>query len=228
MKIARLLALSITVVVIFALGMHITFSSPQQQDTLEIAAPPVGLTGFEFVAQIDQNNLDLNIYGYITHVGGLNANALFVDGTSPIERSEATAYLTMQATGEIYARSVLESIFSTSARSLSLLIFYNETPSASFDDPASFSTGTHIATYSLRLQNILNVQSTDVGIVDSNGDTVQTHSASFTLGENTLQFGHLGVSSQIEAFGQGFRASEEPLVVRLLIAGHTTVINLGE
>jgi hypothetical protein len=227
MKIARLFFLTIAVVFIFALGMRITLSSPQQQNVVEIAAAPVGQTAFEFVAQIDQSGFDLNIYGYVTHVSGIDASVLFAEGTSPAERNESDAYLTMQATGTIYARSVLQSIFNTNAQ-LTLTIYYNETPAASFDDPASFAAGTPVATYTLRLQNILNVQSPDVGIANSGGDSVQTFSEAFTLNEYTLQFGRVGMVSRLSAFGQGFRQSEEPLAVRLLTAGNSIVSNSGQ
>ena len=75
----------------------------------------------------------------------------------------------------------------------------------------------------LRLQNILNVQSPDVGIANSNGESVQTDAAGFTLNGQTLQFGHIGMTSHLYAFGQGFRQSVEPLAVRLLTAGNAIV-----
>lgn len=194
MKIARFFVLSIAAITLFVLGMQSTFSSPQQQNVTEIAVPPVGQTAFEFVAQIDQSNFDLSIYGYLTHVGGIDASQLFVEGTSPAERNESAAYLTMHATGSIYSRSVLQSIFDTNA-SLTLTIYYNETPAASFDDPASFAAGTPVATYTLRLQNILSVQSPDVGIANSNGESVQSSATAFTLGGQELRFGRIGIQT---------------------------------
>lgn len=227
MKIARLLVLSAVAVVIFALGLQVTFSSPQMQTTTEIAIPIAGQTAYEFVSQIDQSGFDLSIYGYLTHVNGISADELFVAGTSPAERSEAAAHLTMHATGSIYARSILQPIFNTNAQ-LTLTIYYNETSAASFEDPASFAAGTPIATYTVQLQNILAVQSPDVGIANSNGDSVQTDSTAFTLNGTELRFGRVGMTAHLNAFGQGFRQSEEPLAVRLITAGNAVVTSWGQ
>ncbi|MFN8376319.1 MAG: hypothetical protein U0694_26040 [Anaerolineae bacterium] len=227
MKLARLTILLAAVVLIFALGLQITLSSPQEQTAAEIGIPSVGQTAYEFIAQIDQSGFDLTISGYLTHVGGIAADSLFVAGTNPAERSEASAYLTMQATGSIYARSVLQSIFDTNA-SLTLTIYYHETPGASFDDLASFAAGTPVAVYTVRLQNILNVQSPDVGIANSNGESVQSESTPFSLNGQDVRFGRVGMTTHLSAFGQGFRQSVEPLAVRLLTAGNAVVTNWGE
>ena len=187
-----------------------------------LAAPPSGQAAFEFVSQIDQSNFDLVISGYLTHVNGVSSDALFVEGTNPAERNEAVAYFTFQATGSIYSRSVLESIFNTNAQ-MTLTIYYHETPAATFADTTTFAAGTPVATYSIRLQNILNVQSPDVGIALSAGDGIQTESVPFQLNGQETQFGQVDMTLRFNAFGQGFRQSIEPLVVRLLTAGNAVV-----
>lgn len=227
MKITRFWILFVVAISIFALGLQITFSSPHQQTTAEIAIPSVGQTAYEFVAQIDQSGFDLIIYGYLTHVNGISSDALFVAGTDPAERGEAAAHLTMHATGSIYSRSILQPIFNTNA-DLTLTIYYNETPATSFEDAASFAAGTPIATYTVRLQNILNVQSPDVGIANSNGESVQTDSTAFTINGQEVRFGRVGMMSRMNAFGQGFRQSVEPLAVRLITAGNSIVTNWGQ
>jgi hypothetical protein len=223
MRPGRFLLLSIVTVGIFIWGLQIALSSPQPQNATEIANPAAGQTAFEFVTQIDQNGFDLSIYGYLTQVNGLVGDALFVEGTDPAGRGEAAAFLTMQATGTINARSILQPIFNTNA-DVTLTIYANETPAASFEDPASFAAGSPIASYTVRLQNILNVQAPDVGIANSTGESVQSDSTPFTLNGQEMQFGHNGMIVRLNAFGQGFRQSVEPLSVRLITAGNAIVV----
>lgn len=220
MKTVRpLLLLSLIGVAVFLVGLSITQSAPPSQTTGALAAPPTGQTAYEFVAQIDQSNLDLTIYGYLTDISGLSSDALFTKDTNPAQRGESSAFFTLQATGKIYARSVLQSIFDTNA-DLTLTVYYNETPGAAFDKPASFAAGVPVAVYDVSLQNILNVQSPDVGIANSNGDSVQTASTPFTFNGQQMTFGQVGLAQHMNAFGQGFRQSQVPLAVRLLTAGN--------
>jgi hypothetical protein len=227
MKIARFLVFFIVAIAIFILSLQIAFSSPSQQTAAEIANPAAGQTAYEFVAQIDQTGFDLTIYGYLTQVNGLVGDALFVEGTDPAGRGEASAYLTMQATGTLNARSILQPIFATNAE-LTLTIYYNNSPAASFEDSASFAAGTPVATSTIRLQNILNVQAPDLGIANSTGESVQTESTPFSLNGRDVQFGRVGMTARLNAFGQGFRQSEEPLSVRLITAGNAIVIGQGQ
>jgi hypothetical protein len=55
--------------------------------------------------------------------------------------------------------------FFSSVVSASLTFYYNETPTgATFEDAASFAQGTPIATMTLRLHSILNLQAPDIGV----------------------------------------------------------------
>src|SRR5262245_18990485 len=121
--------LMLILLILVTLGLSSVWSSPDRQTSAALAAPPTGQTAYEYVSQIDQSGQDLSIYGYLTHVNGTSSDALVVEGTDPAGRSEATSFFTIRATGSIYARSVLQTIFDTDA-SLTLNIYYNESPAA--------------------------------------------------------------------------------------------------
>jgi hypothetical protein len=95
--------------------------------------------------------------------------------------------------------------------SASLTFYYSETPAgATFEDPASFAQGTPIATMTLRLHGILNVQEPNIGVLMTTADATQDSATPFTLNGQPFQFGHEGLLSRITLFGQGFRSSPEP------------------
>lgn len=213
-------------VVIFVAGAGLSrIASPTeaQEGPLALGGGSAGQTSFEFVAKIAQNNADLNVFGYLTYVKGTTVDALFVEGTNPIERSENEAYLTFMATGSLYSRSVLQPIFNTNSN-LTMTIYYNAVPGATFDDPASFADGEAVATLTVRLHTILNAQATDVGIAMVSGESSQSESPTFSFLGQDAQFGQAGMTRRFSVFGQGFRRSLEPLVVELFVAGDAVVI----
>lgn len=189
-----------------------------------IGMPRPGQNALEFIGRIDQTGFSVNAYGYITGVAGIPSEALFASGTNAFARDAIAARLTFTATGTGNSRATYEGIFVNTATGV-LTIYQSETTvGASFDDPASFAQGTPIATFELNLQTILNVQEPNVGVLYAPADAVQTSATSFTLDGATYTLGQNDAAYRMTLFGQGFRASEEPLAAHYNFGAHAVLL----
>ena len=216
---------SFYLLVVIALGLVLGVAQAQSSPT-EIGVAFAGQNGIEFIGRIDQTLFNLTSYGYITYLGEMPGNLLFSPETLAMFRSENSARFTFMATGTADGRSNYENIFAATT-SATFNIYYNETPAnASFDDPASFTTGTLVATFEGRLYSMLNVQEPNIGVLLVHSDTVQTEAVPFTLAGESYQLGHPDQLARFTLFGQGFRSSTEPLAAHYHVAGD--VVSAGD
>lgn len=180
---------------------------------------PDGANALEFIARSDQDGMTVTHYGYLTHVSDLPDESLF---SNPAVRTEATARFTFSATTKLTARHLLGNIIATAAAG-KMTIYFNQVPGADFTNPASFSNGQPIATFSVRFQNILNVQSPDLGESTAVADLVQLQARSFTLDGRHLRLGQQELRARLFATGQGTRTQVDPPKSSFLLAGNITV-----
>lgn len=200
------------------------FPSADAQTTTEIGIAPTGQNAMELVGQIDQTGFTVTAYGYVTWANNLVSDLLFTEGTIPLNRTEGAARLTFMGTGTSNARSVHENIFASSVDA-TLTFYWNETPSGiSWTDPNSFGTGVPIASFTARLQSILNVQEPNVGVLMVFTDATQDSATPFTVNAQSYQLGHVGLVQRFTLFGQGYRSSEEPLAANYRFGGNTVVV----
>jgi hypothetical protein len=183
--------------------------------------PAPGQTAFELLGRVDQQGFDFVVYGYLTFVHGLPYAAIF---SNPAQTSEATARLTFSGSASAVARTQLRNVIVIDAVG-SLTVYANDTPGASFDDPASFTDGTPAARFDLRIQNVLNVIAPNQGLSSLWADLTQTHARSFPVDGARHQLGKVGLRGRLEAIGQGTRLEPTTPVVELDLAG--SVVYLG-
>lgn len=196
----------------------------QDPDPQEVGVAPPGQNVIEITGQIDQSLFTLTSYGYVTHIAGIPDELLFAEGTSPLMRDASNARFTFWGQGQSTGRSVHENIFASSVDS-SLEFYYSETPvGASFDDPDSFAAGTNIANLSARLYSVLNVQEPDIGVLMVVSDATQDTAVSFTLEDQEYTLGHEGLLHRFTLFGQGFRASTDPLAAQYFFGGYGVLV----
>jgi hypothetical protein len=194
------------------------------QSGTEVGVASNGLNSLELIGRIDQQLFNSITYGYVTHVSGLAPELLFSAETDPLLRGEATARITFYGTGNSTTRSVYENIFASSVP-LELTFYYSEAPvAASFDNPESFQAGTPIAVQTIRMQTLLNVQEPNVGVLMGDGEGIQSQTVAFTLSGTSYSLGHNGMVQEFNLFGQGFRASENPLAANYIYGGNATVV----
>lgn len=192
----------------------------QGETAREIGVGERGTNLYQFAGQIEQDGFEFTGFGYIYDVQGMDPSELFDD---PINTSEKTARITYHATATLTSRAIVtdatRGVFALDSAGI-ITFYYQETPSASFDDPDSFANGIPIATATLRMQDILNVQSPNRGVAVGHGDFTITSVESFTFGEETVRFGRPGAVQRISTFGEGLRT--DPITPRstVLLAGN--------
>ena len=182
---------------------------------------PEGQTAFEFLGRSDQAGPQVTHYGYLTHVFGLSDDQLFA-AADP--HNEATARLTFSAVTTIDGRYQHANIITTSAPG-EMTLYLNDNPQGDFANPASFSQGTPIATYSTRYHNVLNVQAPNQGATAASVELTQLSSAPFVLAGRRVRFGQPGLRARLTAHGSGTRTQPDPVSAFFLVGGHVVVID---
>jgi len=182
-----------------------------------LGAPRDGTNALEVFGTIVQDGITLTGYGYLTRVSGLRDQLLY-DGA----QSEAGARFTFAATARVSARQIRGSLFAVVAQG-DLEIFFSSVPGADFAQPASFTDGTLVASYSSRYRNVLTVVAPDQAITTVTGEIVQRQARRFRLAGRTLRLGRVGLGLRLEAQGPGVRT--DPAIPRAVfdVAGHVLV-----
>ncbi len=187
----------------------------------------------EFVGRASQNGFGISIAGYVTRVAGVPDADLFATA-DPLARNENTARITYSALTTISQSFMVlrqtPTLFDVNSAG-SLTFYFTAAPAArSFDTPSSFATGTPIASYSVRFQDVvaaLGGIDPNRGVVDGNGELCQISGGSFRLGGETHRLGHPGTQQNIFTHGWTTRTNPLPPQSQTQFGGHTTVIGDG-
>jgi hypothetical protein len=97
--------------------------------------------------------------------------------------------------------------------------YYQETPSASFDYPQSFASGTAVTSSSLHFQDVLSVQGPNHGLAVGNGEFTVLKAEPFTLGGESVRFGLAGKTYQVSTWGDAIRSDAIIPESSVLLAG---------
>jgi hypothetical protein len=193
------------------------------------AAPPQvgvalgGQNAFEFIGRIDQNGADFTGYGYLTQIKDLSYAQIY---TNPAAASEDTARFTYVATATLTSRAVLTDVFTIDSQGTITFYFNESPPDRSFDNSASFASGTPIATASIRYQDILLVQAPNKGLASGVSEATQLDATAFTLDGQSYQFGYPDLLYRYSTIGNGTRVDPGPPISYVLLAGNA--VTAGE
>lgn len=188
-------------------------------DASRVGVSHVGTSAVEFRARIQQSAGEAFIsYGYLTKVAGLRRSDLF-DGTP----SDATALFTAYATGHLVARTSDQSVHALDIAG-TLEVHQRKSAGASFGSPDSFRAGRRIATYRLRLQDVLTVFAPAKGLPTLAGDMRQTESRGLAAPLSGRTFGADGRRLRMAATGIGTLTNPVALDAELEIAGNWTSV----
>jgi hypothetical protein len=185
-----------------------------------VAETQPGTTAAEFRARFAQTGSTgehFTAYGYLTTADGATDDDLF-GGPS---LSDTTALLTAFAEGALVRRTVDQSVHSLDIEG-TLTIYQRAAPGASFDDPASFTDGTPVATFAITLQDIVTVFATGKGLPTLSGDMRQTQSGKLNGPGGGRNFGHVGAQSRLFATGIGTLLNPATFNSILEMAGNWT------
>jgi hypothetical protein len=186
-------------------------------------------SALEFVGQATQDGASISIVGYVTRIAGIADADLFAT-TNPLARNENTARITFSASTTISQSFVVvpqnPTMFDVNSAG-SLTFFFTDAPAPrSFGTPGSFSSGTPVATNSVRFQDVVaalgGIDPTR-GVVDGNGELCQTSATSFRIGGENRRLGKSGTQSTIFTHGWTTRTSPKPQS-QTQFGGHTTVL----
>lgn len=187
----------------------------------------------EFVGRATQNGPGISIVGYVTRVADTPEADLFAT-TNPLARSENTARITFTAKTTISQSFMVlpqsPTLFDVNSAG-TLTFFFTDSPGVrTFDPPVGFASGTPIAGYSVRFQDVvaaLGGIDPNRGVVDGNGELCQTSSSSFQLAGERRRLGHIGTQQSIFTHGWTTRTNPNPPQSQTQFGGHTTVIGDG-
>jgi hypothetical protein len=183
----------------------------------QVGVGTAGRNAFELIGRIDQDDVDFTGYGYLTYINGLNSADVF---TNPAYASEDTARFTYVATATLTSRAVLEEVFVLDSQGPITFYFTESPPYRDFDDPASFASGTPIATASMRYQDILLVQSPNKGLASGVSEMTQLDASTFSLNGQSYQFGQPSLLYRLSTIGNATRTNLDPLTSFVLLAGN--------
>ena len=187
----------------------------------QVGIAPVGRNASGLVGRIDQNGGSFLGYGFFTLISGLSQARLFSNQGNPL--SESTAHFTFYGTASLVQRSVMDNRVFVIDVGGTLGYYYQVSPSASFNDPASFARGMRVATSEFKLQDVLSTIAANEGVVALEGPVRQLSSRPFRHQGRLLRLGHRNLQTQLVATGRGTRTEPTTPVVRLSIAGSQVV-----
>lgn len=183
---------------------------------------------FEYVARGDQSGDSVTLYGYMTHVDGIEDSLLFapVVSSSQPPQGEANARLSFVSKMTFTSRIANGPIIS-STQDEEMTIYFTPLPQGrDFTKADTFSGGTPIAAFKSRVHNILNVQAPisvagpGRGITVANSESSQQSATAFTLDNRRYVFGQVGRQLNIFGTGQGALTGVNPFVANFLVAGY--------
>jgi len=204
------------------LGVTLLLILNRPLKSTEAASPQVGVgtaeqNAFEFIGRVDQDNLDFSGFGYLTYINGIGTAEIYAN---PLNPSEDTARFTYVATATLTSRAILSDVFVINAVG-TMTIYFDETPyGRSFDDAASFASGTPIATTSMRYHDVLLVQSPNKGLASGTMELTQLSASIFNLNGQDYQFGQPNQFYRLTSIGNATRTNTDPPVSFVLLAGN--------
>jgi hypothetical protein len=214
----RYLGLMVLVVLCITLLLIVSLQfRPAKAAPLQVGVGAAGQNAFEFIGQINQNDLNFTGFGYLTYIRDLNNAEIY---SNPANPSEDTARFTYVATATLTSRAILTDVFVIDSQGTITFYFTQSPPNRSFDNPASFAGGTPIATASMRYQDILLVQSTNKGLATGVSEVTQLNAPAFTLNGQSYQFGQSNLFYRLSTVGNGTRTNINPPISFVLLAGN--------
>jgi plastocyanin len=161
-----------------------------------------GNNALEYVGRLDQRGAELTMYGYLTHIAGLDDAQLFTD-PDPTKWNEGTARFTFFSNGKVTSRAlVVDQVIATTAEG-SARFFLNDNGGGSWEVPESFLSGTQIAGANVRVHDVLSVYETAKGIANGDASLVWTSDDPFAFDGKNYQLGKVGGKHRMTFSGLG-------------------------
>jgi hypothetical protein len=180
---------------------------PAEAAPADVDIGSAGRNAIEFIGRINQEGPDFTGFGYLTYIRDLDDEHLFTNAGPP---SEETARFTFYATATMSSRAVLSDVFVINSLGTMTFYFDSDPSGRDFDDPDSFTSGTAIATASMRYQDILLVQGPNKGLATGVAEVDQLTATAFTLDGDSYTLGQPGLFYRFSSVGNGTRIDDPP------------------
>jgi N-acyl-L-homoserine lactone synthetase len=186
-------------------------------------------TAIGFIGRVDQAGRTLSGLGRLTRVDGLSLTSLSTTppgtiSTDPAAADISLARLTLVVNARIGAVSVLGSaITAVGAGTASIHVL--PAGGARFEDPSSFRAGRAVATFALRFQNDLSLDSPDNGSAALTCDLTQRTARAFTLDGRRLRIGAARLPWTLRAAGRGVRTEPTTPRSQFFVSGGLGVVD---
>lgn len=202
--------------------------------TAQVGTARDGRNAIEFVGHVEQVGLNVETYGYLTHINGLSDASLFATA-NPLGHNEKTARFTFHGTATVSqgvsvlagaaagAPASAPSVFSTDSRGNLSFYFLQPGADRTFATPATFSMGTAVAGYTIRFQDVIAALvgvDPNRGVLSGIGELCQRSAKRFALAGHTYRLGRTHLFQRFSTHGWSVRTGITP-------AGPTSFTNLG-
>jgi hypothetical protein len=171
---------------------------------VEIGVPMTGENALEIVGRVNQDGVNLDAYGYLSHIHGITDSLLFLPGTPPLNRNESNARFAYKSNTTLTSRYVISNVFVIDSAG-PFVIYFNSSPYGNFENPSSFDDGTPIYMAAIRAHDVLNVQAPNLGIANGVAELRQGTATEFTLSGQPYRLERADLRERLVFTGQGIR-----------------------
>lgn len=187
------LLLSLVLCLLLSLALP---AAAQDAAPLEVASGPLSERTLVLVGRTGQTPDQLQFFGYVSHASGLTPQDLFASDSPQVD----TARVTFSAEVALQPASNRADTSSFAGEG-TLRVYLAPDGGAAWSDPASFSAGEPLAEYDLALNETLQRQAAQVGVLVGDGILTQTTANTFALGEGSFRFGTDGLVQRLRFTG---------------------------
>jgi hypothetical protein len=180
-----------------------------------------GRNALEVIGTLAEDGVELTGYGYLTRLSGVPDARLFAG--AGVDRGEGNCRFTFFSQVQVTSRSVRPELFSVIGVGGLAIYFDAAGGGADFADPASFSSGRRIATYSARFHNVLTVIAPDQAMTTVVGQLEQRSAERFVLFGRHTRLGRPGLRERLTVTGPGRRSDPATPRAVFQVAGNVVV-----
>jgi N-acyl-L-homoserine lactone synthetase len=197
-----------------------------------IGSGPTDRRTIDFILRIDQSGRDLAVRGWLTRVQGLRPAQLQTGpvpliSTDPAAADPSTRRLVVVMTARLQSISALGSAITghgTGRAEIHLL----RAGGARFEDPASFSGGTTLATFTASFQHSLAIDDPDRAVATFTADFLQRSARVVSLDGRRVQLGRPALPWSVRASGRGVRTDAATPRSEFFLSGDLGVVDAAD
>jgi hypothetical protein len=197
----------------------VALSQESSLPPFQIAAPFPNETAFEMVGRSEHLESAFTSYGYLFSIAGMDQSMIFSEpGSTGAASARFTYFARLNGPEESPSGSV--PVMNADG---TLTIYFSENGGSNLDSAETFYRGSPIATFEVRLQEVLQVGQQESGVIVGDGTLRQVIETPFSLDGDQYRFGHAGLEERFLYTGTTMEQVPNPVSFTASVAGHVTV-----